>query len=158
MKVPVLVPERSRQSVLTTELVTGGSFEDACDAPVEARRAWAETLWRFVFKGNLAGGMFNADPHPSNYLFLPDGRVAFLDFGCVQELVPHRKGYARAMHHAAGQPAERGRLVLVRHDCLRRPVRRRGAGAGGGLAAPLNRPPGHDNAAPGVRTRRLIGS
>ena len=28
-----------------------------------------ETLWRFVFKGNLVGGMFNADPHPGNYLF-----------------------------------------------------------------------------------------
>lgn len=30
-------------------------------------------------------GLFNADPHPGNYVFMPDGRVGFLDFGCVQQ-------------------------------------------------------------------------
>ena len=28
--------------------------------------------------------MFNADPHPGNYLFHDDGSVSFLDFGCVK--------------------------------------------------------------------------
>jgi hypothetical protein len=28
--------------------------------------------------------LFNADPHPGNYLFHPDGSVTFLDFGCVK--------------------------------------------------------------------------
>jgi hypothetical protein len=32
--------------------------------------------------------MLYADPHPGNYRFLPDGRVAFLDFGCVKQLPP----------------------------------------------------------------------
>jgi hypothetical protein len=36
----------------------------------------------------LRYGMLYADPHPGNYRFLPDGRVAFLDFGCVKELPP----------------------------------------------------------------------
>ena len=27
---------------------------------------------------------FNGDPHPGNYLFQPDGRVTFLDFGLVK--------------------------------------------------------------------------
>ena len=30
-------------------------------------------------------GLFNADPHPGNYVFRPDGSVGFLDFGCVKE-------------------------------------------------------------------------
>jgi hypothetical protein len=28
--------------------------------------------------------VFNGDPHPGNYLFHADGRVTFLDFGCVR--------------------------------------------------------------------------
>ena len=32
--------------------------------------------------------MFNGDPHPGNYRFLPDGRIAFLDFGLVKRWTP----------------------------------------------------------------------
>ena len=54
-----------------------------------------------MFKGNLVFGMFNADPHPGNYLFRPDGAVTFLDFGCVQPIAKESLGPARAMHRAA---------------------------------------------------------
>ena len=57
----------------------GSRIGSQCAGTEGERRAWAETLWRFVFKGNLVGAMFNADPHPGNYLFGPDGRVTFLD-------------------------------------------------------------------------------
>jgi len=99
--IPRLIPERSAASVLTTELVHGRVLDDVVGEPEEARRAWAETLWRFVFKGNLVGGMFNADPHPGNYLFQSDGRIAFLDYGCVQVISPERRPLARALHRAA---------------------------------------------------------
>src|SRR5207244_352990 len=29
-------------------------------------------------------GVFNGDPHPGNYLFDGDGKVVFLDYGCVK--------------------------------------------------------------------------
>jgi predicted unusual protein kinase regulating ubiquinone biosynthesis (AarF/ABC1/UbiB family) len=101
IRIPRLVAERSAASVLTAELVHGRSLEDVLDEPEQARRAWAETLWRFVFKGNLVGGMFNADPHPGNYLFQDDGRIAFLDYGCVQVIPPRRRPHAHALHRAA---------------------------------------------------------
>jgi predicted unusual protein kinase regulating ubiquinone biosynthesis (AarF/ABC1/UbiB family) len=101
IRVPAVIRERSRRRVLTSELVLGLPFESATAGSESERRAWAETLWRFVFKGNLVGAMFNADPHPGNYLFGPDGRVTFLDFGCVQPIGPHRLPAARAMHLAA---------------------------------------------------------
>jgi predicted unusual protein kinase regulating ubiquinone biosynthesis (AarF/ABC1/UbiB family) len=101
IRIPAVVRERSTRRVLTTELVEGGTFEFATAASESERRAWAETLWRFVFKGNLVGGMFNADPHPGNYLFGPDGRVTFFDFGCVQPISAERLPTARAMHLAA---------------------------------------------------------
>ncbi|HSO38019.1 MAG TPA: AarF/ABC1/UbiB kinase family protein [Labilithrix sp.] len=101
IRIPELVRERSSASVLTAELVHGRSLEEVLDAPERARRAWGETLWRYVFKGNLVGGMFNADPHPGNYLFQDDGRIAFLDYGCVQVIPEHRRPQAQALHRAA---------------------------------------------------------
>ena len=101
IRVPALVKERSSASVLTTHFVTGLGFDEACLEPVAARTAWAETLWRFVFKGNLCMGMFNADPHPGNYFFQPDGCVAFIDYGCVQVIADAKRLGARALHWAA---------------------------------------------------------
>jgi predicted unusual protein kinase regulating ubiquinone biosynthesis (AarF/ABC1/UbiB family) len=107
IRIPAVIAERSSRRVLTSELVEGLTFEAAQAASEDERRAWAETLWRFVFKGNLVGGMFNADPHPGNYLFGPDGRVTFLDFGCVQPIGSERLPTARAMHFAAIAKDER---------------------------------------------------
>ncbi|MEI8258839.1 MAG: AarF/UbiB family protein, partial [Deltaproteobacteria bacterium] len=99
--IPRVIDDRSGPHVLTSTFVRGASFDEALDASPEERRAWAVTLWHFVFKGTLVAGMFNADPHPGNYLFQGDGRIAFLDFGCVQAVPPHRLPIARALHRAA---------------------------------------------------------
>jgi predicted unusual protein kinase regulating ubiquinone biosynthesis (AarF/ABC1/UbiB family) len=101
IRIPRLVKERSTKSVLTTELVRGASFEEIVSEDESARRAWAETLWRFVFKGNLLGGMFNADPHPGNYFFHDGGQVTFIDYGCVQEIREEKRQIAIAIHRAA---------------------------------------------------------
>lgn len=100
-RVPEVFSDRSSARVLTTELATGRSFDEAMTATEPERRAWAETLWRFVFRGNLVLGYFNADPHPGNYLFGDDGVVTFLDFGCCEEFHPSHRGAARGMHLAA---------------------------------------------------------
>ena len=101
VRIPQLVASRSGTRVLTTELVRGKTFEEACAAGEAERRAWAETMWRFVFKGNLVGGKFNADPHPGNYIFHEHGRVTFLDYGCVQPIDPPRQRWAQVLHRAA---------------------------------------------------------
>jgi predicted unusual protein kinase regulating ubiquinone biosynthesis (AarF/ABC1/UbiB family) len=101
IQIPAVIEGLSGGTVLTTEFVSGQSFNEACAASETQRRAWAQTLWRFVYKGNLVGGMFNADPHPGNYLFGPDGRIAFLDFGCVQPLTEAKRLSAVSMHQAA---------------------------------------------------------
>lgn len=104
--IPAVFPERSSKRVLTTEFARGISLEEAAESAPALRRAWAETLWRFVFKGNLVGGAFNADPHPGNYLFQPGGRITFLDFGCVQLIEGQRLLDAVAVHRAALQRDE----------------------------------------------------
>jgi predicted unusual protein kinase regulating ubiquinone biosynthesis (AarF/ABC1/UbiB family) len=99
--IPAVIDDRSARRVLTTELSEGLTLEQAALRSEAERRAWAETLWRFVFRGNLVLGMFNADPHPGNYLFRPDGSVTFLDFGCVQPIAKQSLEPARAMHRSA---------------------------------------------------------
>lgn len=101
ISVPEVVASHSSRRVLTSAFAAGLNFEDATQASADERAAWARTLWRFVFKGNLVGKMFNADPHPGNYLFNADGRVTFLDFGCVQPLESERFPAALGMHSAA---------------------------------------------------------
>jgi predicted unusual protein kinase regulating ubiquinone biosynthesis (AarF/ABC1/UbiB family) len=99
--VPAVVDDRSTKRVLTTEFVTGLGFEEACARSAAEREAWARTMWRFVFRSNLLGGMFNADPHPGNYIFQEGGKVTFIDFGCVQPISAANRKNAHAMHRAA---------------------------------------------------------
>ena len=101
IRVPKVFDSCSSHRVLTSEFVEGLPFAEACNASPEDRVAWCETLWRFVYKANLVGGFFNADPHPGNYLFNPDGCVTFLDFGCVQPITGQRRVSAARLHDAA---------------------------------------------------------
>ncbi len=101
IRIPEVIATHSGPRVLTSELVQGVSLEQAAERSVGERTAFAETLWRFVFKGNLVGGVFNADPHPGNYLFAEDGVVHFLDFGCCEPITGERQAHARGLHRAA---------------------------------------------------------
>ncbi len=101
VRLPRVHRSHTAKRVLTTDFMHGESFDAACAQPEGDRRAWAETLWRFVYKGNLVHRHFNADPHPGNYLFRDGGAVVFLDFGCVQVIDEREGRHARLMHRAA---------------------------------------------------------
>ncbi|MCB9568330.1 MAG: AarF/ABC1/UbiB kinase family protein [Myxococcales bacterium] len=104
IRVPAVIDDRSSARVLTTELVGGRSLDEAAsDDDEAARSAWCATLWRFVYKATIVGGVFNADPHPGNYFFGGPGEVTFLDFGCVQKAEPGRQELARILHRAAAE-------------------------------------------------------
>lgn len=108
IQVPAVIADRSSARVLTMEFVEGRTFDEAVLAPREQREAWARTLWRFVFSAILVGGRFNADPHPGNFIFLDDGAVGVLDFGCVQRIPDESRLHARRMHRAAIARDEEG--------------------------------------------------
>ncbi len=99
--IPTIHERHSSKRVLTSRFIRGANFDEARSAPEPERAAWARAQWRFVYKGTLVGGMFNADPHPGNYFFLPGGQVAFIDFGCVQPVTPERMRLGSATHRAA---------------------------------------------------------
>jgi hypothetical protein len=82
--IPAVVGELSTAHVLTQELARGLSWSEAVNAEQELRDRWAEAIWRFNYGSYRRLQMFNADPHPGNYLLHEDGSVSFLDFGCVK--------------------------------------------------------------------------
>ncbi len=87
--VPRVFPKLSSRRVLTSEFITGMGFYDfVAKATPEVRRKSVLTIREFVFDSIWFHNLFNGDPHPGNYLFMPDGRVAFLDFGCVKHFDP----------------------------------------------------------------------
>lgn len=100
--VPAVVPERSATRVLTSALDPGQSFYPFCDtAPQAARDRAGEIIFRVCFDCLFRHSVYNADPHPGNYLFSPEGDVTFLDFGCVRrfsvEMIEAWKRVARSV-------------------------------------------------------------
>ena len=117
VRIPRVVPEHSAERVLTTEWVSGMSWNAmmaaTADDPV-GRQQIGEIVWRFAQHAIHRLGRFNGDPHPGNYLFMRDepgshrhhlwhrdhGGVAdvegavspytvtFLDFGLVKRWSP----------------------------------------------------------------------
>ena len=87
--VPDVIADRSTRRVLTTDWVDGQTWAELLDtADGPARQRAGEILFRFSQGSIHRLGVFNGDPHPGNYRFLPDGRVAFLDFGLVKRWTP----------------------------------------------------------------------
>lgn len=64
---------------------------EAIDAAGLDRRQLARRGARAVWKMMLEDGLFHADPHPGNFLVLPGGRIAMLDYGMVGRLTATRR-------------------------------------------------------------------
>lgn len=82
--VPDVVTSLCRERVLVTEWVDGIDFEELRQAPAATRDRVGEIVLRFFFGSMYRFGQFSGDPHPGNFRLLPDGRVAFLDFGMTK--------------------------------------------------------------------------
>ena len=50
------------------------------------RDRFGEIVFRFFFGSLYRTGHFSGDPHPGNYRLMPDGRVAFIDFGMTKRV------------------------------------------------------------------------
>jgi predicted unusual protein kinase regulating ubiquinone biosynthesis (AarF/ABC1/UbiB family)/ribosomal protein L7/L12 len=71
----------------------------ATDPSQDQRDAIGEALVAFYAGSALRWGVLSGDPHPGNYLVMPDGRLAIVDHGCTRMF-----------------PASRARPVLEAED------------------------------------------
>lgn len=96
--IPEVVFSHTGRSVLTMEYVRGARFgEFQASATQEQKDAAGAIIYRFGWTGFLKHGFLNGDPHPGNFLFLEDGRVAFLDFGYAGSYSEQRTKLWRAL-------------------------------------------------------------
>ena len=88
--VPQVIAEASGDRVLTMTYLDGLDWATAQHADQDLKNTWAEVIWRFSGGSYRHANLFQADPHPANCRFGADGRVGFVDFGCVK-VVPERQ-------------------------------------------------------------------
>ncbi len=81
-----MVTRLCAEHVLVTEWVDGVGFEEVRTMEPETRDRFGEIVFRFFFGSLYRTGHFSGDPHPGNYRLMPDGRVAFIDFGMTKRV------------------------------------------------------------------------
>ncbi|MEW5762749.1 MAG: AarF/ABC1/UbiB kinase family protein [Bacillota bacterium] len=86
--IPRVYWEYTTRRVLTMEYVGGTKLTDlaALETLGLDRAAVARRLAGSIVRQMLVDGVFHADPHPGNLAVLPDGRLAFFDFGIIGRL------------------------------------------------------------------------
>ena len=85
----VLVPcvRLATPRVLVTDWVDGTPLSAVARTGTQAERDRAAGLYqRFLVSGPARAGLLHTDPHPGNFLLLPDGRLGVLDFGSSLDL------------------------------------------------------------------------
>ena len=113
IRIPDVVEELTTRRLLVMDLVEGERFSEAVRSSGALRDTWGEAIVRFAIGAMRQGGVFNADPHPGNYIFHDDGAVTFLDFGCVKRFSRENLTHIQALANAAvdGLVAETVRVL-----------------------------------------------
>lgn len=86
--VPAVIRERSGQRVICLERLHGKPLLEVIesDAGAEERFRVARLMILAIWGPFYATRLIHADPHPGNFLVLPDGRLGVLDFGATKKL------------------------------------------------------------------------
>ncbi|MCU1594513.1 MAG: hypothetical protein JWO12_1905 [Frankiales bacterium] len=89
---PLVVVPTVRQAttrVLITDWLEGEPLSKhihSSELSQERRNRIGAALVHAIYAGPELTGLMHADPHPGNFMLLPDGRVGVLDFGAVKRL------------------------------------------------------------------------
>jgi predicted unusual protein kinase regulating ubiquinone biosynthesis (AarF/ABC1/UbiB family) len=93
VKVPSIYWRYSTHTVLTLEWINGIKLTDL--EGIRKAGLDRDNLIKIAVQSGmrqlLEFGFFHADPHPGNLFVLADGRMAFIDFGMMDQLTQHTK-------------------------------------------------------------------
>lgn len=92
VRVPRVFEELTSEKVLTLELLPGPTLKEFLNHldqhSNEERFKASRLIMRAVWGPLLLNGTIHSDPHPGNFLLLPDGKVGVLDFGAIKVMSP----------------------------------------------------------------------
>jgi predicted unusual protein kinase regulating ubiquinone biosynthesis (AarF/ABC1/UbiB family) len=122
IKVPKIYWNATTRKVLTMEFIHGTKVTDLDEqerlgiSPAKVNRLLIKTY----LKQLLEDGFFHADPHPGNLLVMPDGRLAFFDFGMVGRITPELQAkMIDAFFHVVGKDPTGIAQDLIELDFLK---------------------------------------
>ncbi|MDC7707960.1 ABC1 kinase family protein [Vogesella indigofera] len=93
IRIPKVYWEYTRADVNVQDFIDGFSASPVSALPAagldpsQLARRGADAVLKMI----LLNGYFHADPHPGNVIFLPEDRIAFIDFGMVGRLSHRRR-------------------------------------------------------------------
>jgi predicted unusual protein kinase regulating ubiquinone biosynthesis (AarF/ABC1/UbiB family) len=127
LKVPDVVDDRTSERVLTLELLPGKTIRDfiAAEPSAPERFRVSRLLIRGIYGPFLLRGEIQGDPHPGNFVVMPDGRLGLIDFGSVKRFSPlfaevHRRMFKHALegrgHDVIALCEEVGFSIDLPHD------------------------------------------
>jgi predicted unusual protein kinase regulating ubiquinone biosynthesis (AarF/ABC1/UbiB family) len=107
--VPEIYWDYTSRRVLTMEWIEGTKLTqiEAIAAQGIDATALIEIGVQCSLRQLLEHGFFHADPHPGNLLAMPDGRLAYLDFGMMSQMEPYQRyGLIEAIVHLVNRDFE----------------------------------------------------
>ncbi len=121
--VPRVLRELSTRRFRTMESVDGLHLEPflATRPAQELRDRHGAQLTRASMRLWYRERLVYADPHPGNYLFLPDGRLGLLDFGCCHRFSDEEFEYVMKVERAAFQEDDERVVAALAHGCDMQP-------------------------------------
>jgi len=119
--VPRAYSEISTRRVLVMDYLPGGHLDRfLASAPTQAERDRYGTLvLRSSMRLFYGGRLVYSDISPGNYIFMPDGKLGLIDFGCCRLFSEEEWDFCCRMH----------RIVRLGGDALRAAIRRSATGS-----------------------------
>jgi ubiquinone biosynthesis protein len=103
IRVPGLYRELSTDAVLVTGWVEGERLRDYLDGHPDEAADLLGVLFTSYLQQVTRFGLYQADPHPGNFIVGPDGSITILDFGAIGRLTPDEvKRYSRLLYGLMG--------------------------------------------------------
>lgn len=119
--VPKIYWEYTGRRVLTMEWINGTKLTNIQEIQSQGIDATylVEVGVQCSLRQLLEHGFFHADPHPGNLLAMPDGRLAYLDFGMMSNILPYQRyGLIEAVVHLVNRDFEALAQDYVKLDFL----------------------------------------
>jgi predicted unusual protein kinase regulating ubiquinone biosynthesis (AarF/ABC1/UbiB family) len=88
LRVPRVIPERTATRVITLERLDGPTLMEMAETDADGAERWrvGRLMVMAIWGSFYAARLVHADPHPGNFLVMPDGRLGVLDFGATKKV------------------------------------------------------------------------
>jgi len=102
IQVPRVFNQYSQRKVITSEFLSGLHLDEwlVTHPSQKQRDEFGQRIYNAFIGCAFEVGALHADPHPGNYLFMTDGTLAMLDFGCIKRFDKQFANDKRALLNA----------------------------------------------------------